>query len=275
MRTSRRTLRLSDRFHQLSYSWLDHRSQRDLPNAQCWSHIKNVSNKSTHRAHILLPDDLVTQIDALVGPRGRSAFLVETARNELRRRALSRFLEDRSQRGKMKIIPNLRRGRQPGLGDRERKMARPAPVSRENANAHAGLSRHERPDRRTSVAPPALRPVHQTLHAFCRTMGASALQWYASRNSGMLDTTPLIRHFAGECGSTATNMRANSSVRFWHHTLAQPRKNRCLAVKPSLGGGSFPARISMRAIYAMRIPPLSRCFLPELACRLLLDHPLS
>lgn len=47
----------------------------------------------SHRAHIFLPEDLLRDIDALVGPRGRSAFLAETARNEVRRQKLLRFLE--------------------------------------------------------------------------------------------------------------------------------------------------------------------------------------
>ena len=47
----------------------------------------------TKRAHVLLPDDLLREIDALVGPRGRSAFLVETARTEVRRQKLLQFLE--------------------------------------------------------------------------------------------------------------------------------------------------------------------------------------
>ena len=42
-----------------------------------------------HRAHVLLPEDLVREIDAIVGPRGRSAFLVETAREEIRRLAVA------------------------------------------------------------------------------------------------------------------------------------------------------------------------------------------
>ena len=46
-----------------------------------------------HRAHVLLPEDLVREIDAIVGPRGRSAFLVETARNEIRRQRLLKVLE--------------------------------------------------------------------------------------------------------------------------------------------------------------------------------------
>ena len=45
------------------------------------------------RAHVLLPEDLLREIDALVGPRGRSSFLVETARSEVRRQKLLQFLE--------------------------------------------------------------------------------------------------------------------------------------------------------------------------------------
>jgi hypothetical protein len=48
---------------------------------------------STQRAHILIPVDLLREIDAIVGRRGRSAFLLETAREEVRRRKLLRFLE--------------------------------------------------------------------------------------------------------------------------------------------------------------------------------------
>jgi len=47
----------------------------------------------TKRAHILLPQDLMKEIDSIVGPRGRSAFLVETAREAVRRKKLLRFLE--------------------------------------------------------------------------------------------------------------------------------------------------------------------------------------
>ena len=48
----------------------------------------------SHRAHIVLPQELIEEIDSVVGPRGRSAFLVETARAELRRRRLLTFLRD-------------------------------------------------------------------------------------------------------------------------------------------------------------------------------------
>jgi hypothetical protein len=49
--------------------------------------------ENTQRAHIIIPGDLLREIDALVGPRGRSAFLLETARQEVQRRKLLRFLE--------------------------------------------------------------------------------------------------------------------------------------------------------------------------------------
>ena len=46
----------------------------------------------TQRTHIILPRELVAEIDALVGPRGRSAFLAETVRSELKRRYMLAFL---------------------------------------------------------------------------------------------------------------------------------------------------------------------------------------
>jgi hypothetical protein len=49
---------------------------------------------STHRAHIVLPTEFIAQIDEEVGPRERSAFLVEVAQAELRKRRLIAVLED-------------------------------------------------------------------------------------------------------------------------------------------------------------------------------------
>jgi hypothetical protein len=65
---------------------------------------------STHRAHILLPDDLLKDIDELVGPRGRSAFLVETARAEVRRQKLLKFLESKEVLWDDKDHPELAEG---------------------------------------------------------------------------------------------------------------------------------------------------------------------
>lgn len=48
---------------------------------------------STQRTHVVLPDELVAEIDALVGQRKRSAFLAEVAEREVRRRRLLKLLE--------------------------------------------------------------------------------------------------------------------------------------------------------------------------------------
>ena len=48
----------------------------------------------SQRAHVILPHELIEEIDLVVGPRGRSAFLVETATAELRRRRLLAFLQN-------------------------------------------------------------------------------------------------------------------------------------------------------------------------------------
>lgn len=62
---------------------------------------------STHRAHILIPDDILKEIDSLVGPRGRSSFLLETARQEIQRRKLLRFLESEHPAWDTKDHPEL------------------------------------------------------------------------------------------------------------------------------------------------------------------------
>lgn len=48
---------------------------------------------ATLRTHIVLPAELAKEIDEIAGPRGRSAFLVETAAKEVRRRKLLAFLQ--------------------------------------------------------------------------------------------------------------------------------------------------------------------------------------
>jgi hypothetical protein len=47
---------------------------------------------STRRAHVVLPEDLVREIDRAVGARKRSAFLADLARRELKRRRLLAIL---------------------------------------------------------------------------------------------------------------------------------------------------------------------------------------
>ncbi|MHB8389133.1 MAG: hypothetical protein ACYDBH_06070 [Acidobacteriaceae bacterium] len=68
------------------------------------------SMKAVRRAHILLPQELVGEIDEIVGSRKRSAFLVETARAEIRRRKLLHFLESDEPAWKDKDHPELAKG---------------------------------------------------------------------------------------------------------------------------------------------------------------------
>jgi len=64
----------------------------------------------TRRAHIVLPEDLVREIDSMVGSRGRSSFLVETAREAIRRRKLLEFLDSEQPAWKDADHPELSRG---------------------------------------------------------------------------------------------------------------------------------------------------------------------
>jgi hypothetical protein len=64
----------------------------------------------TQRTHVILPQDLLTEIDGLVGPRGRSAFLVETVRAELQRRKLLQFLRSDEPIWRDEDHPELARG---------------------------------------------------------------------------------------------------------------------------------------------------------------------
>jgi hypothetical protein len=65
---------------------------------------------ATSRTHIILPFDVLQEIDALVGKRGRSAFLAEIARQEVRRRRLIAFLDRREPAWKSKDHPELKGG---------------------------------------------------------------------------------------------------------------------------------------------------------------------
>jgi hypothetical protein len=94
---------------------------------------------STQRAHILIPDDLLREIDALVGPRGRSAFLLETARQELRRRKLLQFLESGTAAWRAEEHPELDGGSAKWVRGLRREAERPA---------SAGVSSHKRRKRK-------------------------------------------------------------------------------------------------------------------------------
>jgi len=53
-----------------------------------------MANTASKRAHVVLPEQLLAEVDALVGQRGRSAFLTEVVGQAVqRRKLLSAFLE--------------------------------------------------------------------------------------------------------------------------------------------------------------------------------------
>jgi hypothetical protein len=60
--------------------------------------------------HVVIPEDVVHEIDALVGKRGRSSFLASIARQEVKRRRLLGFLESPGAVWKPGDHPELERG---------------------------------------------------------------------------------------------------------------------------------------------------------------------
>lgn len=65
---------------------------------------------STKRAHIVLPEDLIREIDKIVGSRGRSAFLTDLARREIRRRRLLELFKREQPIWKDEDHPELKNG---------------------------------------------------------------------------------------------------------------------------------------------------------------------
>ncbi len=94
------------------------------------------------RAHILLPQELVSEIDAIVGPRKRSAFLVETARAEIRRRRLLLFLESEEPAWRDGDHPELAKGSAAWVRQQRREgQARQSKLDRYAPQPRAGLRR--------------------------------------------------------------------------------------------------------------------------------------
>jgi metal-responsive CopG/Arc/MetJ family transcriptional regulator len=62
------------------------------------------------RAHVVLPDDLISEIDQIVGARGRSAFLAGIARKEVRRLRLLQLLQQTGSGWKDADHPELKQG---------------------------------------------------------------------------------------------------------------------------------------------------------------------
>ena len=65
---------------------------------------------NTRRTHIVIPEPLVSEIDRLVGKRGRSEFLTQAAEKELRRLQQIRALENVAGAWKDKDHPELKGG---------------------------------------------------------------------------------------------------------------------------------------------------------------------
>src|SRR5664279_3986364 len=88
---------------------------------------------------------------------------------------------------------------------------------------------------KTSPEDPGRQPCYHTLHTLSAgfTIGCPALHENAVPNSGMFTTTPLIRYFAGECGSVMARALRSSGRSFAHAHCAKPTKNRWSGVKPS------------------------------------------
>jgi len=65
---------------------------------------------STKRTHVVLPEDLVREIDNIAGSRGRSAFLADLARREIKRQRLLELLKRKEPIWKDKDHPELKGG---------------------------------------------------------------------------------------------------------------------------------------------------------------------
>jgi hypothetical protein len=69
-----------------------------------------VRKNLTKRAHVVLPVDVVTAIDKLVGKRGRSAFLTELAQREIKLRRQREVLRETAGAWKDENHPELAQG---------------------------------------------------------------------------------------------------------------------------------------------------------------------
>ena len=65
---------------------------------------------NARRTHIIIPESLVSEIDRLVGKRGRSEFLAHAAEKELRRLQQIRALENAAGAWRDKDHPELKVG---------------------------------------------------------------------------------------------------------------------------------------------------------------------
>jgi hypothetical protein len=69
-----------------------------------------VQKNLSRRAHVILPVDVVADIDKLVGKRGRSAFLTEIAQREIKLRRQREVLRETAGAWKSEDHPELAKG---------------------------------------------------------------------------------------------------------------------------------------------------------------------
>jgi len=62
------------------------------------------------RTHVILPPELLAAIDSLVGQRGRSRFLAQAARQEVKRLQLLKAVRESAGSWKLKHHPELKNG---------------------------------------------------------------------------------------------------------------------------------------------------------------------
>jgi hypothetical protein len=70
----------------------------------------SVHKNETRRTHVILPVDLVADIDKLVGKRGRSAFITELAQREIKLRRQREVLRETAGAWKAEHHPELAEG---------------------------------------------------------------------------------------------------------------------------------------------------------------------
>jgi hypothetical protein len=72
--------------------------------------VSKSAKSSNRRAHVILPIDLIADIDKLVGKRGRSAFLTELAQREIKLRRQRQALREAAGAWKSENHPELAEG---------------------------------------------------------------------------------------------------------------------------------------------------------------------
>ncbi len=86
---------------------------------------------ATIRTHVIFPSEVLREIDSLVGKRGRSAFLTEVARQEIKRRRILKFFERKEPAWKIENHPELKEGAAAWVSKMRREEERARTAKRE------------------------------------------------------------------------------------------------------------------------------------------------